>query len=151
MTGAARARRGGLATLDPLDDVLELMYYGLKGMTRDADAFLAPLGLGRAHHRILFVICRTDGVTVGDLASTLGITKQALHRPMRDILMGGLATLERHPDRWRFKVIRLTERGREVEREASDRERAAMRQAFDVEPGSRAVWSAVMARVAALA
>lgn len=151
MTGAARVLRCGLATLDPLDDVLELMYYGLKGMTRDADAFLAPLGLGRAHHRILFVIARTDGVTVGDLAATLGITKQALHGPLRKLVELGLAVPERHAERWRYKVISLTGRGCDVEREASDRERAAMRQAFDAEPKSRAVWSAVMARVAALA
>ncbi len=146
-----RARRGGLLALDPLDDALELMYYALKGMTREADAVLAQFGLGRAHHRILFVVARMDGVAVGDLAATLGISKQALHRPLRQLIENGLVAMERATTNWRFKVIRLTARGLETERAASDCERAAMRQAFEAEPGSRAPWSAVMSRVAALA
>ncbi len=151
MTTEPRARRGELAALDPLDDALELMYYALKGMTREADAVLAPLGLGRAHHRILFVVARADGLAVGDLAATLGISKQALHRPLRQLVDNDLVGIERDSQRWRFKLIRLTARGRDIEHAASDRERAAMRQAFEAEPGSRAPWFAVMSRVAALA
>ncbi|WP_334485937.1 hypothetical protein [Bradyrhizobium algeriense] len=34
-----------------MDDALELMYFGWRGMTLAADEYLGTLGLSRAHHR----------------------------------------------------------------------------------------------------
>jgi len=134
-----------LKTLDALDDALELMYFGLKGMTRDADDYLGGLGLSRVHHRILFVIARRDGVTVGELLTSLGVSKQATHRPMRQLLDRGYVAVSRDPARHRYKSLHLTQAGRQVEQEASDRERAVMRAAFaQAGPAGREAWSAVM-------
>ena len=143
-----RVNRLDLKQLEPLDDALELMFFGLKGMTREADAFLASHGLSRVHHRILFVIARRDGVTVGELLANLGVSKQAMHRPMKQLLDGGYVAVSRDPTRHRFKALHLTELGRTTEHEASARERAVMAAAFaEAGDGARPAWSAVMAAV----
>jgi len=141
-------RRIELRPLEPLDGALELMFYGWRGMTREADDYLAGLGLSRVHHRILFVVARRDGLTVGELLGALGLTKQAVHRPMRQLLEGDYVRSEREPGRRRFKVLTLTDRGAEVEREASNRERRVMAAAFEeAGPAAREAWLAVMAAV----
>lgn len=147
-TRTAGFRKIELAPLEPLDGALELMFYGWRGMTRDADDYLAGLGLSRVHHRILFVVARRDGLTVGELLGALGLTKQAVHRPMRQLLDGDYVRSEREAGRRRFKILTLTDRGAEVEREASNRERRVMAAAFEeAGPAAREAWLAVMAAV----
>ena len=141
-----RVNKLDLKSLDALDSSLELMYFGWKGMTREADEFLATYGLSRAHHRILFTIARHDGVTVGELQANLGISKQAMHRPLKQLLDIGAVEVSRNPSRHRFKLLHLTELGWQIEKGASDRERSVMRAAFArVGDGAQEAWLAVMA------
>ncbi len=137
-----------LRSLDELDRALELMYYGPRGLTAAADAYLADYGFSRAHHRVLFVIARAPEIAVGELARTLGVSNQALHRPLRQLLASGCVQALRDTTRHRRKLLDLTELGRRVEHEASEREREVLRAAFEAEPWARGGWLAVMARVA---
>src|SRR3954470_21089116 len=138
-----------LSRLDPLDDALALMYFGWRGMTRAADDYLATIGLSRVHHRILYTIARADNLTVSDLLTILQISKQALHRPMTQLLDAGYVSADRDPARHRFKLLGLTPAGRAVERIASGHERKVMARAFKkAGAGSQAAWSAVMAEAA---
>src|SRR6478609_2165990 len=135
--------------LDPLDDALALMYFGWRGMTRAADDYLATVGLSRVHHRILYTVLRRDNITMSDLLAILQISKQALHRPMKQLLDEGYVTTKRDPARHRFKLLELTTAGRAVERIASGHERKVMARAFKkAGAGSEAAWSAVMAEAA---
>ncbi len=146
---SAHVNRLYLKKLEDLDDALELMYFGLKGMTREADDLLATYGLSRAHHRIMFVIARHEGVDVGTLIAALGVTKQAANRPMRRLFEGRFVAATREPGRHRNKTLHLTELGYDVERKASDCERAVMRAAFErAGRGGRKAWSTVMSAVA---
>lgn len=138
-----------LKQLDPLDDALALMYFGWRGMTRGADEYLATVGLSRVHHRILYTVLRSDGITMSDLLAILRISKQALHRPMKQLLDDGYVAVTRDPARHRYKILRLTPAGRAVERTASGHERKIMERAFKkAGAGSQAAWSAVMAEAA---
>ena len=144
-----RVNRVELGTLEPQDWALELMFFGLRGMTREADEYLAGLGLSRVHHRILFILARRETVVVGELVATLGVSKQAMHRPMRQLLEAGLVRIDRDPARRRFKVVALTGQGQEVERRASELERRVMQAAFDnAGEGSVEGWERVMREVA---
>jgi DNA-binding MarR family transcriptional regulator len=104
-TRAAGLRKIELRSLEPPWTALELMFYGWRGMMRDADDYLAGLGLSRVHHRILFVVARRDGLTVGELLGALGLSKQAVHRPMRQLLDGNYVRSERAAGRRRFKIL----------------------------------------------
>jgi DNA-binding MarR family transcriptional regulator len=135
--------------IDPLDPAIELMYFGLKGLIRAADARMAQNGLGRAHHRILYVLARMDGLTVGQLGEQLGISPQALHGPLKKLRESGYVAESRRADRHRYKSLHLTQVGRTLEEESTELERAVMRAAFDeVGPDVAAKWTQVMALIA---
>jgi hypothetical protein len=57
------------------------------------------------HHR------PADEINVGDLAMTLGISKQALHRPLQHLIDQDLVCFSRSLERRRFKLLALTEAG----------------------------------------
>jgi DNA-binding MarR family transcriptional regulator len=146
---AAGLHRASLDKLHDLDAALELMYYGWRGMTLEADDYLAKQGLSRPHHRILYVVARRPDIAIGALIDVLGISKQALNRPLNLLLERKLLTSRRAPEQHRSKLLRLTEVGRRVEQKASDHERKVMRDAFDRvgAPGAEA-WMAVMKAIA---
>jgi DNA-binding MarR family transcriptional regulator len=131
--------------LDPLDLAMQRMYFGWKGIVEDSNAVMARHGLARAHHRILFVIGRADGIAVGELLQTLGISAQALQRPMATLIEKGFVAAQRDPLQHRRKKLSLTEAGLALENEASEAQRAIFRRAFDA-AGSQAAegWSRVM-------
>jgi DNA-binding MarR family transcriptional regulator len=146
---AAGLHRASLTKLHDLDAALELMYYGWRGMTLLADQYLATLGLSRPHHRILYVVARQPDISIGALIEVLGISKQALNRPLSLLLQRDLLTSRRSVEQHRSKLLRLTEAGKRIEQRASDHERKVLRAAFDrVGPSSAAAWTAVMGVIA---
>ena len=146
---AAGLHRASLAKLHDLDAALELMYYGWRGMTLMADQYLATLGLSRPHHRILSVVARQPDISIGALIAVLGISKQALNRPLSLLLQRDLLTSRRSVEQHRSKLLRLTEAGKRIEQRASNDERKVLREAFDrVGPSSAAAWTAVMGVIA---
>ncbi len=146
---AAGLHRASLDKLHDLDAALELMYYGWRGMTLEADEYLAEQGLSRPHHRILYVVARRPDIAIGSLLEVLGISKQALSRPLNLLVERKLVTSKRSPAQHRSKLLRLTAAGQRIEQRASDHERNVMRQAFDrVGASGAAAWMAVMAAIA---
>lgn len=138
-----------LTKLHPMDEALELMYFGWRGMTRDADRYLATLGLTRVHHRILYSIARGNDLTISGLLAILDISKQALHRPMSMLVENGYVAMTPHPTQHRFKILQLTAAGKKVEHRASEHERRVMARAFE-RGGTRSfrAWADVMREAA---
>ncbi|MBB4396713.1 MarR family winged helix-turn-helix transcriptional regulator [Bradyrhizobium sp. ERR14] len=146
---AAGLHRALLDKLHDLDAALELMYYGWRGMTLEADEYLAKQGLSRPHHRILYVVARRPDIAIGSLLEVLGISKQALSRPLNLLLERKLLTSRRSPEQHRSKLLRLTAAGQRIEQRASDHERKVLREAFDrVGASGAAAWMAVMGTIA---
>ena len=146
---AAGLHRASLTKLHDLDAALELMYYGWRGMTLMADQYLATIGLSRPHHRILYVVARQPDISIGALIEVLGISKQALNRPLSLLLQRDLLTSRRSAEQHRSKLLRLTDAGKRIEQRASDHERKVLRVAFDrVGPSGAAAWTAVMGVIA---
>ncbi|PPQ15206.1 MarR family transcriptional regulator [Bradyrhizobium sp. AC87j1] len=146
---AAGLHRASLDKLHDLDAALELMYYGWRGMTLEADEYLAKQGLSRPHHRILYVVARRPDIAIGSLLEVLGISKQALSRPLSLLLERKLVTSKRSPEQHRSKLLRLTAAGERIEQRASDHERRVLREAFDrVGASGAAAWMAVMGTIA---
>jgi DNA-binding MarR family transcriptional regulator len=131
--------------LDPLDLAMQRMYFGWKGIVEDSNAVMARHGLARAHHRIIFVIARADGIAVGELLKTLNITAQALQRPMAALVEKGFVVAQRDPVQHRKKKLSLTGLGLALENDASEAQRAIFRRAFDAAGADSAEgWSLVM-------
>ena len=66
------------------DDVIrggmDLLLFAHRSHLRHSDEELATLGLGRAHHRCLYFVGRQPDLSVSELLSLLGVTKQSLGR-----------------------------------------------------------------------
>lgn len=145
---APRAERPDMQRLHPLDEAVELMFYGHRGVTRDADNYLAQFGLAQAHLRVLYIIARHNGINVGDLVSALGISKQAVQRPLKTLLEAELVATSRNPGLHRYKALHLTPLGREIEHEASELKRALLARAFGGDETARKAWTHIMRTIA---
>ncbi|MEL6920351.1 MAG: MarR family transcriptional regulator [Pseudomonadota bacterium] len=96
------------------EDIIELLFFAYRDFTADADAILADMGLGRAHHRALHFINRKPGLSVAELLDLLGITKQGLARVLRDLVNAGfvIQTPSKHDGRRR--LLQLSPHGTDL-------------------------------------
>jgi len=139
-----------MAHLRDLDEALELMHFGFRAIVTGPDRDLARRGLGRVHHRVLYFVRRNDGLTVGDLVRILGVTKQALHRPLADLVTRRLVVREPDADNRRFVRLRLSRAGAAFERKLSGTQRRHFARVFArVGERSERGWCDVMRDLAA--
>lgn len=133
-----------------LDSAVELTHFAFRAMTARPDALLASRGLSRVHHRILHFVLRLPQPSVTALLRTLGVSKQALNGPLRDLYAQKLISFTRAPDDARVKLLSLTPEGRKLEGRLSALQRAQFAAIFEAEgPAAEAAWRAVMRRLAA--
>ncbi|MEZ4442444.1 MAG: helix-turn-helix domain-containing protein [Polyangiaceae bacterium] len=119
-----------------LDEAMELMHFAFRRVVEAPDRVLAQRGLSRLHHRILYVVGHNPGIVVSDVVALLGVTKQAVHRPLRQLVEAGLVAGSPGDDR-RQKTLDLTAQGRRLERRLARLQHAMFRRAFE-EVGLRA-------------
>jgi DNA-binding MarR family transcriptional regulator len=79
---AERSRRGD----EPMYELIELFFFAYRDFVGDADRLLEAYGFGRAHHRVLYFVCRRPGLTIAELLEILRITKQSLNRVLRELV-----------------------------------------------------------------
>ena len=109
---------------------IELMFFAYRDFTSDPDRILAPLGMGRAHHRVVHFVGRNPGMTVGDLLAILKITKQSLARVLSQLVRDGyIAQRPGSVDR-RERRLHLTATGQTLERRLSEPQRQRVAAAY---------------------
>lgn len=94
-----------------LDLGLHLCLQFVRTLSRRCDDALAEHGMGRAHHRVLFLATRDVPLTVGEMGSMLGISNQALSPILKRLFSQGYLTQEVDPADRRKRVIRPTQLG----------------------------------------
>ncbi|MFM2044738.1 MAG: HTH-type transcriptional regulator PetP [Pseudomonadota bacterium] len=109
---------------------IELLFYAYRDFTAEPDAMLAKIGLGRAHHRAIYFIGRYPGITVTDLLGILRITKQSLSRVLGELVEDGYVEQATGTKDRRQRLLTLTEKGLELERQLSDAQRARFARAY---------------------
>jgi DNA-binding MarR family transcriptional regulator len=117
---------------------IELLFYAYRDFTAEPDAMLASYGFGRAHHRVIYFVGRHPDMTVSELLGILKITKQSLSRVLSQLVRQGFIT-QRSGDRdRRQRLLELTAKGIELERQLSENQRARVAKAYR-EAGAQAV------------
>jgi DNA-binding MarR family transcriptional regulator len=125
---------------------IEHLYFAYRAFTELPDKILNKRGLGRVHHRILYFVGRNPGTTVNALLSTLQVSKQALHAPLRQLLAMQLIAMETAAHDGRVRHLVLTRNGARLEAQLSGTQIAQLRHAFErAGPKAQAGWCAVMA------
>ncbi len=117
-------------TDDQLRRGIEAMFFAYRGFTADPDRILENYAYGRAHHRAIHFINRSPGTTVNNLLDILGVTKQSLNRVLRTLIEDGLVESRIGTRDKRERNLYLTEKGRALEHELSEAQRARMRAAY---------------------
>jgi DNA-binding MarR family transcriptional regulator len=109
---------------------MELLYFAYRDFTAEPDAILARYNFGRAHHRVIYFVGRHPQMSVSDLLATLRITKQSLSRVLGQLVRQGF--IQQRPgsrDR-RRRLLELTQRGVELERQLSEHQRQRIAKAY---------------------
>lgn len=117
---------------------MEAFFLGYQAFTAKADEMLARRGLGRVHHRILFFIARYPGLSVKELLAALGVSKQALNIPLRQLLEMQLVQSVTAADDKRKRLLGFTAEGAKLEL-ALRREQAKLLRRVFGETGEAAV------------
>jgi DNA-binding MarR family transcriptional regulator len=100
---------------DRLIEAWRVMHFALRAVIAEPDRMLAARGLTRVHHRILFFLARTPGLSVGELQATLDVTKQALNTPLKQLREQGLLDFAKADHDARVKKLELTADGAALE------------------------------------
>jgi DNA-binding MarR family transcriptional regulator len=93
-----------------LDLALHLCLQFVRTLSRRCDHALAKHGMGRAHHRVLFLATRDVHLTVGEMGAMLGISNQALSPILKRLFSNGYLKQEVDPTDRRKRVILPTDR-----------------------------------------
>jgi len=123
---------------EELRQAIELLYYGYRDFTAEPDAMLARYGFGRAHHRVIYFVGRHPQMSVSDLLAILRITKQSLSRVLSQLVRQGFIRQSPGNRDRRRRLLELTEKGVELERQLSENQRQRIARAYR-EAGTQAV------------
>jgi DNA-binding MarR family transcriptional regulator len=117
---------------------MEAFFFGYQAFTAKADEMLARRGLSRVHQRILFFIAKYPGLSVKQLLGYLGVSKQALSTPLRQLQEMHLVSSATAEDDKRKRLLGITAEGAKLE-QALRREQAKLLQRAFADAGEEAV------------
>ena len=109
---------------------MELLFFAYRDFTAEPDKILARYTFGRAHHRVIYFVGRYPSITVSELLAILGITKQSLSRVLGQLVRDGFIVQRPGQRDRRQRMLDLTERGRDLERQLSENQRRRMARAY---------------------
>jgi DNA-binding MarR family transcriptional regulator len=107
-------KSGAAPAVEPIWDLIELLFFAYRDFVGDPDDALAKFGFGRAHHRVLHFVNRNPGMKVAALLDILKITKQSLGRVLKQLIdQGYIEQREGERDR-RQRLLYATPKGAEL-------------------------------------
>jgi DNA-binding MarR family transcriptional regulator len=132
-----------------LRQAIEMLFFAYRDFIAEPDAMLVRHGLGRAHHRAIYFIGRYPGITMKELLGILKITKQSLNRVLAGLFKDGYADQTTSDQDRRRRLIKLTEKGRELERQLTENQRIRIARAYrdagaDAVAGFRTIMLGIM-------
>ena len=143
------AKKTAGADASALNEAWRMMHFALRAVIAEPDRILATRGLTRVHHRILFFIAHTPGMSVGELQTTLSVTKQALNAPLRQLQEQGLIELAKADHDARVREVHLTAGGVALEATLTGEQHRMFAEAFaNAGQEAHAGWRAVMLELA---
>lgn len=132
-----------------LRDSIEQFYFAYRAFTARPDRMLEQRGLSRVHHRILYFVAHRPGSSVNELLSILGVSKQALNAPLRQLLEMKLLTNEAADHDRRVKQLHLTDAGSKLEAQLTQTQMKHLDAAFQQAGATTSKnWLAVMTAIA---
>ncbi|ADE40448.1 Transcriptional regulator [Candidatus Puniceispirillum marinum IMCC1322] len=91
------------------------MFFAYRDFTGEPDSILEDQNMGRAHHRAIYFIGRSPGISVSELLVILNITKQSLSRVLSALMEDGFVLQETGTTDRRQRLLYLTDKGTALE------------------------------------
>jgi DNA-binding MarR family transcriptional regulator len=91
---------------------------------------LARYDFGRAHHRVIYFVGRHPQMSVSALLEILAITKQSLSRVLGQLVDQGFIVQRTGSRDRRQRLLELTAKGVELERQLSENQRQRIARAY---------------------
>lgn len=133
-----------------VEETISVFYYGYRAGVAGPEKILQRLGFGRPHHRILYVVARQPGIGLSMLVDLLKVSRQALHRPLRELIDQGYVVQRPAPANRRIAELTLTAKGTGLEAKLTSAQYESFAKAFATAgPESERHWKAVMRALAA--
>jgi DNA-binding MarR family transcriptional regulator len=123
------AQRSG-REIEPIWDVIELLFFAYRDFIGDPDEVLATFGFGRAHHRILHFVNRNPGMKVAELLDILKITKQSLGRVLKQLVDEGYVEQRAGANDRRQRLLYVTPKGEALAMELAGLQTERVRRAL---------------------
>lgn len=120
MKQSQHVQKGLFLRKQELRKSIELLFFAYRDFTNEADIILSEIGLGRAHHRVIYFVGRKPGMTVSELLSILKITKQSLSRVLSHLVEEGYIVQNQGEKDKRQRLLLLTSKGTELENRLTD-------------------------------
>ena len=117
---------------------MEAFFFGYQAFTAKADEMLERRGLSRVHQRIVFFIARYPNLSVKELLTLLGVSKQALNIPLRQLVEMHLVNSVASETDKRKRLLELTVDGARFE-QSLRREQVKLLERVFAEAGEVAV------------
>jgi DNA-binding MarR family transcriptional regulator len=128
-----------------LREAIEHLFFGYRAFTALPDQILAERGLGRTHHRILYFVQRDPGIAMGELLAVLKVSKQAVHRPIKELAEQELLDISPDPRDRRIRRLTATREGADLEARLSEAQMGLLDDTFrKVGPRAEQAWREVM-------
>ena len=99
---------------DQIKDFIEQIFYAYREIYSDPKKILNKHSFGTAHHKVIHLIERHEGLTISDLLNKLKITKQSLNRVLRDLIKNKTILLKKGETDSRQRQIFLDEKGKKL-------------------------------------
>lgn len=109
---------------------MELLFFAYRDFVAEPDGLLAKHEFGRAHHRVVYFVGRYPGISVTELLNILKITKQSLSRVLSELVRQGVVVQRPGTSDRRQRRLELTEKGLELEKALTMRQRERFARAF---------------------
>lgn len=118
---------------------MEDFFHAYMAFTVKPDEILAKRGLARVHHRILFFVAHRPLLSVKDLLAALGVSKQAINIPLRQLIEMNLIQTNADSLDKRIKRLSLTMEGQRLEESLHKEQVRLLERAFST-TGAQAVY-----------
>ena len=96
---------------DQIKDFIEQIFYAYRETYSDPKKILKKYSFGTAHHRVIHLIERHEGITVSGLLGKLKVTKQSLNRVLKDLIKLEAIEFKKDKTDTRIKHVFLTQEG----------------------------------------
>ncbi len=99
---------------DQIKDFIEQIFYAYRETYSDPKKILKKYSFGTAHHRVIHLIERHEGITVSGLLGKLKVTKQSLNRVLKDLIKNKAILMKKGEIDSRQRHIFLNEKGKKL-------------------------------------